>query len=106
MADKDNLTEAEWVECIAKAMEWNGEIVVLPDDRLPEHLKNDYDYAQDWSLDSSRIREELGYTEPTPPDVAMQRSIRWQRANPHKDFDPNYFNYAAEDAAIHDHALN
>jgi nucleoside-diphosphate-sugar epimerase len=100
VADKDALTELEWVERIAKAAGWTGKIVVLPDDRLPQHLKHDYDYAQDWSLDSSRLREELGYTEPTAPETAMARSVSWQRANPHRDFDPNYFDYAAEDAAL------
>jgi nucleoside-diphosphate-sugar epimerase len=100
VADKDNLTELEWVERIARAAEWHGKIIVVPDDRLPEHLKHDYDYAQDWSLDSSRLREELGYCEPTAPETAMQRSVRWQRANPHKDFAPDYFDYVAEDAAM------
>jgi nucleoside-diphosphate-sugar epimerase len=100
VADKVNLTEAEWVERIAKTMEWNGKIVVLPDDEMPEHLQHDYDYAQHWSLDSSRIREELGYCEPTSPQIAMQRTVDWQRANPHRDFNPTYFDYAAEDAAL------
>jgi nucleoside-diphosphate-sugar epimerase len=100
VADRENLSEAEWVERIAKATGWKGKIVVLPNDRLPPHLQHDYDYTQDWSLDSSRLREELGYTEPTVSEVAMQRSVDWQRANPHRDFDPNVFDYAVEDATL------
>ena len=46
VADKNNLTEADWVERIARAAGWNGKVVVLPDDRLPCHLKHDYDYSR------------------------------------------------------------
>ena len=99
VADKVNATEREWVEQIAMATGWQGKIVVLPHDQMPEHLRADRNYAQDWSLDSSRIREELGYVQPTPEADAMLRSVRWQQANPHRDFDPNNFNYTAEDAA-------
>src|SRR3990172_3297868 len=103
VADPTSLTEAEWVRGLARAAEWNGEIVILPDEHLPPHLRHDYDISQDWSLDSSRIRRELGYTEPTPPDEAMRRSVAWERANPPKDFDPTEFDYTAEDAALAAH---
>src|SRR5579871_4895222 len=46
VADKDNLTEMEWVERIAEAAGWQGKIIVLPDDQMPEHLKDDYEHAQ------------------------------------------------------------
>ncbi len=100
VADPENITEAEWVHRIAQAAGWSGEIVTLPDEQLPPHLKHNYDTSQDWSLDSSRIRQELGYSEPTLPDEAMGRSVAWERANPPQEFDPGEFDYAAEDAAL------
>lgn len=100
VADPENLTEAEWVRRIAQAAGWSGKIVILPGEHIPRHLKHDYDTAQDWSLDSSRIRKELGYTEPTPPDEAMRRTVAWERANPPKDFDKSAFDYPAEDEAL------
>jgi nucleoside-diphosphate-sugar epimerase len=100
VADPENITEAEWVRRVAQAAGWSGEIVTLPDGRLPPHLKHNDDTSQDWSLDSSRIRRELGYTEPTLPDEAMRRSVAWERANPPKEFYPAEFDYAAEDAAL------
>jgi nucleoside-diphosphate-sugar epimerase len=100
VADERGLTEAEWVRRIGEAAGWTGEVVAVPGGRLPEHLRDDYDYAQDWSLDSSRIREELGYAEITPPGEAMRRTVEWERANPPKEVDPAEFDYAAEDAAL------
>jgi len=100
VADPENLAEAAWVRRIARAAGWSGEIVTLPEEHMPLHLKSDYDTSQHWSLDSSRIRTELGYTEPTPPDEAMRRAVAWERANPPKDFDQSKFDYAAEDEAL------
>jgi nucleoside-diphosphate-sugar epimerase len=54
---------------------------------------------QHWSVDTSRIRSELGYREPVDLDDAIARTIAWERANP-----PSRplaaIDYAAEDAAI------
>ncbi len=100
VADRENITEAEWVHRIAQAAGWSGEIVALPDEQLPPHLKHNYDTSQDWSLDSTRIRRELGYTEPTLPDEAMGRSVAWERANPPTEVDLAEFDYAAEEAAL------
>lgn len=97
---RERLTEAEWIQRIAQATGWKGEIITLSDKQMPAHLRKPYDFSQDWSLDSSRIREELGYVEPTPPDIAMECSVAWQRANPHREFDPAAFDYAAEDTAL------
>jgi nucleoside-diphosphate-sugar epimerase len=102
VADQGNLTEAQWIRRIARAAGWNGEIVTLHDEHLPPHLKHDYDTSQHWSLDSSRIRRELGYGEPTPPEEAMRRTVAWERANPPGDFNESEFDYAAEDKARND----
>lgn len=100
VADRENITEVEWVRRIAQAAGWDGEIVIMPDEYLPSHLKYNYDTSQDWSLDSSRIRQELGYTEPTPLDESMRRSVAWERANPSTEFDSTKFDYDAEDIAL------
>ena len=36
--------------------------------------------SQDMIMDSTRIRQELGYTEPVPLAEALQRTIMWERA--------------------------
>ena len=84
VGDQDNLTETAWVTRIGRAAGWEGKVVFLPLERLPLPLQNKYGYdaRQDWSIDTSRIRHELGYSESTPSSVAMQRTVEWERTNP------------------------
>lgn len=92
--------QAEWVERIGQAAGWNGRLLVVPKERLPAHLKQDYNLDQDIVMDSSRIRQELGYAEPVPLEEALRRTIAWERANPPEQIPPGKFDYAAEDAAL------
>ncbi|HEV2654466.1 MAG TPA: NAD-dependent epimerase/dehydratase family protein, partial [Ktedonobacteraceae bacterium] len=94
------LTIAEWVHAIADAAGWSGDIVALPADRLPPHLVADMDATQELLVDTTRIRQELGYREPIEPNEALARTISWERANPPTEIDPKQFDYAAEDAAL------
>ena len=56
-------------------------------------------FEQHWSVDTSRIRSELGYAEPVGLDAAIAETIAWERANPSaRPLAP--IDYAAEDAAI------
>jgi nucleoside-diphosphate-sugar epimerase len=81
VADREPLTEQQWIERIARSVGWNGRIVLVPNDQLPESMRHGYDFRQQWSLDSSRIRTELGYSEIVDADVAMARTVEWERAN-------------------------
>jgi nucleoside-diphosphate-sugar epimerase len=100
VADQENLTEADWVRRIGAAAGWSGETAALPNPRLPEAYRDQYDHRQEWSLDSTRIRGELGYREVTSPEEAMRRTVEWERANPPASFDPAQFDYEAEDRAL------
>ncbi len=99
VGDTLNCTESEWVGEIAEIIGWPGKIVTLPNEVLPEPLRSPYDSSQDLSLDTARIRQELGYTEVTPRTEALRRTIAWERANP-PQIDPAQFDYAAEDAVL------
>ena len=99
-ADRVCLTEREWVEAIADAYGWNGEIVELPEASLPDSLKDPMDWNQDWALDSALIRQELGYSELVPQKEAMLRTVQWQSANMPEEFDTNQFDYNAEDEVL------
>ncbi len=100
VAEPEALAEIEWVRLIAQAAGWRGEIIVAPPDRLPERLRSHIDPAQHWSVSSHRLRRELGYAEPIPRDVALDRAVAWARAHPPADFDQAAFDYYAEDAAL------
>ncbi len=94
------LTLAEWVRAIANAAGWSGKIVTVPSDRLPPHLVADMDTAQDLWVDTTRIRQALGYHESIDLEEALTRTISWERANAPAEVDPQQFDYATEDAVL------
>ncbi|MCI0439776.1 MAG: NAD-dependent epimerase/dehydratase family protein [Chloroflexi bacterium] len=100
VAEPDALSSAEWVRAIGNAAGWRGEIVALPRERLPEHLRNSLSSEQDWVADSTRIRRELGYREHVSREEALARTVAWERANPPAQINPSLFDYAAEDRVL------
>ncbi|HEY7030132.1 MAG TPA: NAD-dependent epimerase/dehydratase family protein [Thermomicrobiales bacterium] len=100
VADPAPLAEADWVRAIAQQSGWDGEIVTLPSDHLPESMRDTLDFSQDWTADSTRIRTDLGYAERIPRPEALRRTIAWERANPPSAYDPAAFDYVAEDEVL------
>jgi nucleoside-diphosphate-sugar epimerase len=89
---------ADWVRLLAAVVGWEGRIAVVPDSALPEALRFEgIDFRQHYDLDTSRIRDELGYSEIVDERTALERTIQWERANPPEDFEVDY---DAEDAAL------
>ncbi|MBV9301508.1 MAG: NAD-dependent epimerase/dehydratase family protein [Acidobacteriaceae bacterium] len=99
IAEPEAFTEIEWVRKIAQSAGWCGEVVPVPRDVTPEHLRVSHNTEQHWVMSSARIREELDFQEPVEPAVALARTIAWERENP-PPIDPAQFDYAAEDSAI------
>ena len=100
VGEPETLSFAERVGRIGKEADWQGEVVVVPDGTLPEHLTSDINTEQDIVVDTTRIRRELGYMEPIPLDEALRRSIAWERTHPPTEIDPRQFDYAAEDEVL------
>lgn len=71
-------TEADWVARVGRAAGWSGRVILVPRDRLPVP----YFTEQDLIMDSTRIRTELGYGETIDADLALHRTIAWERAHP------------------------
>jgi nucleoside-diphosphate-sugar epimerase len=90
---------ARWAGAVGKAMQWRGQVKIIPDDRLPRHLADNLDFRQDWVVDTSRIRRELGYRERIPLDECMRRASAWERSVLGTR-DPSGFDYAAEDRVV------
>jgi nucleoside-diphosphate-sugar epimerase len=94
------LAESEWVECIGRAASWHGEVVTLSKESMPEHLAVPYNFDHHLRADTSRIRNELGYSELVSLDEAMRETVEWERTHPPQPVDEKRFNYAAEDEAL------
>jgi nucleoside-diphosphate-sugar epimerase len=100
VGEAEPLPWAEWVREIGRAAGWDGKVVAVPEDRLPQHLDWKLNTEQQWFVDTTRIRRELGYREAVPRDEALRRTVAWERAHPPEKVDPASFDYAAEDAAL------
>jgi nucleoside-diphosphate-sugar epimerase len=98
VGEADALTELEWARRIVAGMSWRGEFVLLPDERLPMHLRAPGNTAQHWVTDTTKIRRELGYDERISREEAIRKTVEWERANPPAGFTPHQFDYAVEDA--------
>ena len=94
------MTMAERIRKIGEAAGWHGSIVLAPQSKLPQPLTWGINAEQHMVVDSSRIREELGYKERIDLDEAFSRTIDWERAHPPTEIDPKDFDYAAEDAIL------
>jgi nucleoside-diphosphate-sugar epimerase len=100
VGEQDPPSWTEWVREIGRAAGWDGEVVAVPGDRLPEHLDWGLDTEQHWVTDTTRIRQELGYREEISRQEALRRTVEWERAHPPRNADPGSFDYAAEDVAL------
>jgi nucleoside-diphosphate-sugar epimerase len=100
VGEPDTLTELEWARQVARAMNWDGEFKLMPDDRLPAHLRAPGNTAQHWIGDTTRIREELGFSETLTRETAILRTVEWERGNPPTGFTPHQVDYAAEDEVL------
>jgi nucleoside-diphosphate-sugar epimerase len=80
VAEPESFSELEWAQHIADAAGWHGTFRVLPAARAPAHLKMPANLDQHWVVDSTRIREELGYRESIGRDAAIRQTIEWERS--------------------------
>jgi nucleoside-diphosphate-sugar epimerase len=104
VAEPHAYPEGDWLRMIGETAGWNGEVIALPKEKMPAHLRVSYKTEQHWIVSSARIREELGYSERVGLREGMRRTIEWERANPPAGPTPgivdSQFDYAAEDAAL------
>jgi nucleoside-diphosphate-sugar epimerase len=100
VGEPETPTYGQRVREIGSVMNWTGSVVALGWDRLPPHLRPPYQPQQDLVLDTTKLRNELGYAETVPPDEALRRTVTWERANPSPAGDPGAEEYATEDAAL------
>jgi nucleoside-diphosphate-sugar epimerase len=91
--DAPVLNERQWVEAIAGVTGWQGEIRLLPDEKLGGGA-----WGYHLALDASRIRAELGWREEVTLAEGIARTAAWEQANPPAQ--EITLDYAGEDALI------
>ncbi|MBD6617179.1 NAD-dependent epimerase/dehydratase family protein [Komarekiella sp. 'clone 1'] len=104
VADVAALTEAERITRVGEIVGWQGKVVVVPNSQLPQDRKLSLNLEQHWVVNSTRIRQELGYQEIVPLDEALARTIAWQKTHPPQE--PQQFampwllDYSTEDVIL------
>lgn len=73
---------ADLVAAMASAAGWTGRVVLVPSDDLPEPMRPGAGLAQELILDSTRIRNELGFREPVSGETGIRRTVEWMLRNP------------------------
>lgn len=94
------LTTKMWVEEIAKVADWDGKIVIVPKEKLPDEMIPKMNTSQHLVSDTNKIRKELGYEEHISNNIALQRTIIWERENEPKERSDKQSDYEAEDKIL------
>lgn len=94
------LAETEWIQSIGQAAGWYGQVKTVPRCLLPVNLALPFDWRHHLAADTSRIRTELGYSEPVARTDALKQTIAWNQSHSPEGGDGRCFDYDAEDAAL------
>jgi len=100
VGEKDALKEREWIELLAKEIGWRGEILVLQRDLMKELLEGNFILSQDIFVDTSKIINELNFTETVSRSEAIKRTIAWERENAPATINAKEFDYETEDKIV------
>ena len=79
VGDEPTLTEREWVDAIGAAVGWKGSVLTVSRERMLDNRES-LDWRYPLWLDTTRIRRELDYVEHVSLEVALERSVEWERA--------------------------
>jgi len=88
----------ERIENLAMVADWEGTVLVVPDNRLPKHMQVTGDFAQDLIYDTAKIRHDLGFKEVADYYEGLHLALDWYAANPPPGMAKRKFDYSEEDA--------
>ena len=93
-------TVKERMEHLGAMLDWEGDVVVMPDERLPPHLQTPGDFRQNIIYDTSRIRSELDFVDMFDYYEGIREAALWYAENPPEHLKNQKFNYDSEDEAV------
>jgi nucleoside-diphosphate-sugar epimerase len=97
VGDVNNLSTLQWIEKIGSVIGWDGQVIILENDHLPDHLQPGFNTDQLMVADCSLIHSVLDLEETVPIDEAIRRTYAWDSENPPINLDLTKFNYKEED---------
>lgn len=100
VCNRESLTLAEFVRRLGSTAGWRGKIVVSDRPCPPPSMSRQFNLEQHLFMDSTRIRSELGYTEPVTFEEGLRRMVAWERTMPPETIDASMYDYAAEDETL------
>ncbi len=100
VAQRDSFNQKQWVEKIGEVFGWKGKVVSVPREKLPEKMQAGFKTEHHLAVDTSRIRNELGYKESVPLEKALAITIEWEIKNPPPNVQPDDFDYKTEDEVL------
>jgi nucleoside-diphosphate-sugar epimerase len=74
------LTEEQWIREIGRAVGRIGDAVSFRGEASADDPGQAADYRYEMVTDTTRIREELGYSEPVDRAEALRRTVAWHRS--------------------------
>jgi nucleoside-diphosphate-sugar epimerase len=97
------LTVGQWIHALARALGHHWELVDLPIDLVEPIYLGHFGYHR--LVDTSKIRDQLGYADVVSPEQAANRTAFWWAEHGEERIGdtasiPDRFDYAAEDALV------
>jgi nucleoside-diphosphate-sugar epimerase len=100
VGESDRLDMEGWVREVAASVEWTGQVVIVDEPCPPPNLPRELNLDQHLDMNTTKIRENLGYKEIISRRRALETTLNWDRQHPPQHVDHNQFDYAAEDAIL------
>jgi nucleoside-diphosphate-sugar epimerase len=101
VGERESHSMLDFVLEIKSILKGNGEIIFVPNGSLPENMAVPFNMEQQLNVDSSLIREELGFIERISFRDGLSATIEWEASNqPSEPYD-----YAKEDEILRELGL-
>ncbi|PWV94439.1 nucleoside-diphosphate-sugar epimerase [Paenibacillus cellulosilyticus] len=101
VGESTTLSEYEWLNTIKTSLQWNGKIHTFQRSQLPaELIYPELNFQQNWDIDTTKIRVELGYEEIVTLEEGIMKTVTWELNNPPDELHPKDFprlDYEVED---------
>lgn len=79
VGEAETLSVMERVEELGRATGWEGRVLAVRADELPSEQRMPQDFAHHLVMDSTRIRQELGFRERVSRGECLARTVAWER---------------------------